>query len=318
MAGKALLREAARTSSTLFVIMIPISVATRLLQQAGAVEWLGRALQPAMGLVDLPGAVGLVWATAMITNIYAAMIVFASLAPSLDLTVAQVTTLCTMILVAHGLPLELRIAQKAGVRLRFMLVLRVVGALVLGWLLSVAYRCGPFLQEHNTTFWCPRPVDQSWLAWGRSMGKTLAYIFAIILALLLLMKVLERLGITRALTRLLEPLLEAMGMSAAAAPVTIVGMTLGISFGGGLIIQEARSGKLSRRDVFSSLALMALCHSLIEDTLLMVVLGAHVSGVFWGRLIFALVVAFVIVKCVSGISDETFTRLFCRKTAEPG
>ena len=144
------------------------------------------------------------------------------------------------------------------------------------------------------------------------MGKTLAYIFAIILALLVLMKVLERLGVTRALTRLLEPLLEALGMSAAAAPITIVGMTLGISFGGGLIIQEAQSGKLSRRDVFSSLALMGLCHSLIEDTLLMVVLGAHVSGILWARLLFALVVAFVLVRCVAGLSEEMFTRLFCR------
>lgn len=309
---KALLLDAVRTSSTLFVIMVPISIVTRLLQQAGVVEWLGGVLQPAMGLVDLPGPLGLVWATAMITNIYAAMIVFASLAPSLDLTVAQVTTLSTMILVAHALPLELRIAQKAGVRVRFMLVLRVVGALVLGWLLSVAYRYGSFLQGRNTTFWCPPALDQSWLAWGRSMGKTLAYIFAIILALLVLMKVLERLGVTRALTRLLEPLLEALGMSAAAAPITIVGMTLGISFGGGLIIQEAQSGKLSRRDVFSSLALMGLCHSLIEDTLLMVVLGAHVSGILWARLLFALVVAFVLVRCVAGLSEEMFTRLFCR------
>jgi hypothetical protein len=316
-AGKALVREAARTSSTLFVIMIPISVATRLLQQAGLVDVLGRLLEPVMGIVGLPGALGLVWATAMVTNIYAAMVVFASLSSGLNLTVAQVTTLCTMILVAHALPLESRISQKAGVRLRFMLVLRIVGALALGWGLSVTYSAGSFLQAPNTTFWCPPATDDSWLAWGSSMGKTMGYIFVIILALLMLMKVLERVGVIRLLTRLLEPVLEALGMSASAAPVTIIGMSLGISFGGGLIIQEARSGKLTRRDVFASLALMGLCHSLIEDTLLMVVLGAHVSGILWARLAFALIVAFVLVRCVAKLSEGRFERLFCRPAAVP-
>ncbi|OPX22238.1 MAG: hypothetical protein B1H04_05335 [Planctomycetales bacterium 4484_123] len=92
-----------------------------------------------MALVGLPGEMGLVWATALATNIYGAMVVFAPVAPGLALTVGQVTVLGTMILVAHGLPVELRIAQKAGPRLPFMLLLRVGGALLLGWLLYLLW-----------------------------------------------------------------------------------------------------------------------------------------------------------------------------------
>ena len=102
--------------------------------------------------------------------------------------------------------------------------------------------------------------------------------FLIILALLILMRVLERLGITALLTRLLRPVLTLLGISERAAPLAIIGMTLGLTYGGGLIIQEARAGHLSRHDVFCALALLGICHSFIEDTLLMVVIGGHLSG----------------------------------------
>ena len=42
---------------------------------------LGEALSPIMRVVGLPGSMGLVWATGMLVNMYAAIVVFASLAP---------------------------------------------------------------------------------------------------------------------------------------------------------------------------------------------------------------------------------------------
>ena len=78
-----------------------------------------------MKFAGLPGSMGVVWATAMFTNLYAAIVVFSSMMVSEHLTVAQVTILTTMMLVAHSLPIELGIARKAGIRLRFMLLFRV-------------------------------------------------------------------------------------------------------------------------------------------------------------------------------------------------
>ena len=134
-----LLVEASRTYWTLVKIMVPVLIGVRLLQQAGVVAWLGRLLGPVMELVGLPGSMGLVWATALVANIYTAIAVYASLAPQTPLTVAQVTVLCGMVLVAHGLLVELRIVQKAGPRIRAMAVLRVAGALLFGWLLHQVY-----------------------------------------------------------------------------------------------------------------------------------------------------------------------------------
>jgi len=307
-----LFRNALRTSLMLFKIIVPISIATRFLQQWGVVDQFGILLGPVMELVGLPGQMGLVWATAMVTNIYGGMVVFATVAPDLDLTVAQVTVLSTMILVAHALPVELRIAQKAGTRFRASVMIRVFGALFLGWLLHLSYQVTGTLQQANQALWNPPAIDPTWSAWLGAEMRNMLIIFLIILTLMAVLEIMKKLGISALMTRLLEPLLKLLGMSRDAAPVTIIGMTLGLSYGGGLIIQEAQSGRLSKRDLFASVTLMGLCHSIFEDTLLMMVLGAHLSGIFWGRLIFSLLAIFLLVRLINKLPEHLVERYLVR------
>ncbi len=306
--------DSLRTCGELFKIIVPISIATRFLQQWGVVDQLGVLIGPVMKLVGLPGEIGLVWATAMVTNLYAGMVVFASLAPGLELSVAQVTVLTSMMLVAHGLPVELRIAQKAGTRFRTQMLIRVGGALLLGGLLNLGYRWSGSLQQQNNALWNPPAVDPTWLGWMQAELRNLLSIMLIIFLLMALLRLLKKIGIIDLLTRLLEPLLVLLGIGRQAAPLTIVGMTLGLSYGGGLIIREAQSGRLSKQDVFCSIALMGLCHSLIEDTLLMMVLGGHVSGVFWGRLFFTLVAVFLFSRLLRVLPQSFFERYLVRPT----
>ena len=307
-----LLSDAVKTSYDLFKIIVPISILTKLLSEAGVIDYLGFALSPVMQLVGLPGSMGLVWATSMLTNLYGGMVVFASLAPEAHLTIAQVTVLTTMMLVAHSLPVELRIVQKAGARFRFMIFLRIVGALTLGWLLHQIYTLRGALQTPNRLLWNPSPQDSSWLAWAQGEVRNFLSIFLIIFVLLFIMKVLKRFGVISLLTKLLDPILSALGMSRAAAPVTIIGLTLGLSYGGGLIIQEVQSGNTLKYDIFSSLALMSLSHSLIEDTLVMMVLGGDLSGILWGRLLFSFLVVFLLGKLLRKIPEKVFDRYFFR------
>lgn len=307
-----LIRDALRTSAELFRIIIPISIVTRLLQQIGVIDQLGVLLGPVMELVGLPGQIGLVWATAMLTNLYGGMVVFASLAPDLGITVAQATILTTMMLVAHGLPVEVRIAQKAGTRFRAMLLLRIGSALLLGWILHQIYRLSGTLQQDNQALWSPPAVDPTWSAWILAELRNMVSIFLIILCLMVMLRILKKIGITDLMTKLLEPVLALLGIGRQAAPITIIGMTLGLSYGGGLIIQEARTGGLSRRDIFSSLALMGLCHGLVEDTLIMMLLGGHLSGIFWGRLVFSLLAIFLLGKLIQRLPASVCDRYLFR------
>jgi len=304
------LRQAVKTSCALFRIIVPIAIGVRLLEMLGAIKLLGSLLAPVMTLVGLPGSMGLVWATTLVTNIYGGMVVFAGVAPGAGLTVAQVTVLATMMLIAHAIPVEASIARQAGTSFRAMAALRIIGALAAGILLNFGYTLTNTLQQPNQALWNPPPRDPSWPGWVLGETRNLVYIFLIILTLLILMRLLEQLGILRGLTRLLRPVLTLLGISDRAAPLAIIGMTLGLTYGGGMIIQEARAGQLSRHDVFCALALLGICHSFIEDTLLMVVIGGHLSGTLAGRTAFALLVTWLVARLLRRLPQAVLDRWF--------
>lgn len=304
------IRQSLRTCFDLFKVIIPVIVVMRLLSRVGVIEWLGAALGPVMQLVGLPGQTGLVWATALLTNLYGAAAVMVSI--DTPLTAAQATVLTTMMLLAHNLPVELRIVQKAGVRLRMMALLRIVGALLAGRTLHHIYRLGGWLEGPGAAVFQPKPPAETWLGWLAGQGVFLLKVTAVITALLLLVRILKAVGVMDLLARLLEPPLRLLGMSRDAAPVTVIGMTLGVAYGGGIIIQEAGSGVLGKRDVFFALALMSLCHSLIEDTILMMLLGGHVTGVLVWRTVFPVAVVFLLVRLLARVPDAAFEKHLCR------
>ena len=55
---------------------------------------------------------------------------------------------------------------------------------------------------------------------------------------------------------------------------------------------------------------MGLFHSFVEDTLLMLLLGGSLWGYLVGRLIFALLVVWLLVRILSILSDKQFQRYF--------
>ena len=89
----------------------------------------------------------------------------------------------------------------------------------------------------------------------------------------------------------------------------VVGLTLGLTFGGGLLIQEARSGKLSPKDILMTIAFLSLCHSLIEDTLLLLLLGADLSAILWTRLAFGLLFIAILGRLFSWLPSRTHLSL---------
>lgn len=304
-----ILRDSVRISLTLFKIMIPVVVAVKILQELGAIAWLARPLAPLMGLVGLPAETGLVWATAMLNNVYSGILVFAALPLPEPLSVAQVTVLSTMILVAHGLPVELRIAQRAGTRLGFQLALRFLGALAFGAVLHAAYASLGALQEPARMLWQPpAQADTSLAAWAMGQVRNFGVIFLIILGLVAFVRLLERMRATEFMNRLLGPVLRLLGIGHTASTITVIGLTMGLAYGGGLIIDQAKSGDLDKRDVFYAVSLMGLCHSLFEDTLLMMLLGAHTSGILWGRLVLSLVAIALLVRLTRRLPDPVFER----------
>ena len=310
---KELLQEIWDVSYTLFKLMIPTIIVVKILESLGFLEYFAMVLGPIMGFVGLPESMGIVWATTILTNIYAGMLIFFYAQQGEAMTVAQVTVICILMLFAHGLPVEARIAQQAGIRLRFTLLLRVGGGLLLAFILNKAYLHLDYLQEVSQLSWQPEPAETGLGAWIKGQIESLIMIQIIIAILLTALKILKIVGIEKLMGYLLSPLLKALGISRQATTITIVGFTLGLSFGGGLLINEARQGHVSKRDIFASMSLLALCHSMIEDTLLMLLLGADFAGVFWARLIFSLFVIAILTRVIDFLPDRIWDKHLTNK-----
>ncbi len=284
------------TSWELIKITVPIMILTRILEELGMIVVISRWLEPLMGLIGLPGELGLVWATAMLTTLYGGMAVFAALASGLELTVAQVTVLCAAMLFAHSLPIELSISKKTGTPVMPIVLLRLGGAVLYCFILSRLCIGFDVWQQPAPTIFAVATEHLNHWQWLLQQCKNIGLIIVVIFCILLFMRILKVLGVLDLLERLLAPVLPHFGMGRDAAPITVVGMILGIGYGGALIIREVAAGKMARGEIYNSMALMALCHGLVEDTLLMFALGGKLGGILWGRIIFSLVVIYILVR----------------------
>jgi hypothetical protein len=294
-----LLRETWLTSWELIRITVPVVIITKILEELHLIGYLSILLKPIMVVLGLPDVLGLAWATAILTNIYGGIAAFSVLAAGLELTGSQVTVFCTLMLIAHSLPVELSISSRAGAKLMPILIIRMAGAMVYGFLLNRFCLYFHLWQEKARIVFTETGGQTDNLnQWILAQLTNLGVIIAIIFCILTGMRILKRIGLIDLLERLLAPVLPWFGMTRRAAPMTVIGMILGISYGGSLIIRESMTGKINREEVFYAMALMGLSHSLVEDTLLMVAIGARFSGVFWGRILFALVVTFFLVKAM--------------------
>lgn len=303
-------RDTVRVSCDLYLVMIPAIVAVKALQEFDLIRYLALPLHPLMDLVGLPAEMGLAWTAALLNGVYAGIIIFLQLAQGTaePLTVAQVTTLAAMMLIAHGLPVEAGIAHRCGARFIGQAVIRVGVALAFG-IAYFALTSAAGLYQGIAAIPLPgETADPSLAAWALGEAQKLLTISAVIFTLLVAMRLLRAAGALNAISRAMEPVMRLIGIGAKASTITMIGMTLGLSYGSGIILKDARSGELPPEDVFFSLSFMGICHSLIEDTVLMLLIGAEINGVLWIRLVACLLFTAVLVRAVQRLPEAAKTR----------
>ena len=301
---------------TLLKIVVPVMIIVRIGIGFGLHIELAKLMAPFMSIVDLPPETSLVLVTTFVAGMYGGATVLAAMLSGLDMTVAQATVLTSIMVVAHALPMEQQIINRARVRLIFATLIRITTALFLGWFLHLIYTSFDLLQAPLVVAWAPdTQIDAPWLIWLQNTAISFFYIFWVILFLIFVLRLFDITGATRLITRALAPFLSIMGISKDATSITMTGVLLGMMFGGGLILREAQSGKLGHKTVFQSLVLMSICHSLIEDTLFALVLGGHISGVLFARLVLVVIVMVLVNKLIRTVPESIFYR-FCYRLPE--
>ncbi len=270
--------------------IIPVTILIQILLYLDLVKYFAIPLEPIMALVGLPAEYGIAWAVAMFVNIYSALIVIMGLLPQLGLpSVAEASTFSVMVLMAHGLLIESKISQTCGVSFWVQFFFRIFAAIISGIILHGIYSLTGFHSQAATML---LEVNQDRSLQGIIINElnNLVRIFFIIWAVLFLHLWLTKFNIISFMEKILSPLLNILGMSQSAASTIIVGFSAGIVYGGGLIIQESKAGKMSKKDLFCAISLMGICHALIEDTFLLMLIG----GSPWVTLVYRFIMSLII------------------------
>ena len=302
---KKLFQEIKDVTIPLYKILIPFVFIIKLLEVTGVVDLIAKAFAPLMGLIGLPSELGIIWVTALIVNIYAALILFVNILPFLDVSVAQITILTVAMLLCHNLLVESAISRSAGVSFLFTSLYRFISAFFACCVLNLIYSKFNYLNEpFVTSFTLELPQPGLWF-WLKDQIFYLFYIFVIVIALVTILEILKAIGIESFLKKILAPPLRFFGISESAMNIIIIGMTIGLQFGGGILIKEVNSAKIDKQSVFLSILMINLVHAIIEDTLLMLAVGGHFSGVIFARIIFGLLISLLMLKIY-----QTFSLFF--------
>ncbi|MDR3205014.1 MAG: hypothetical protein LBV23_09785 [Deltaproteobacteria bacterium] len=295
---KKILRQAFDSWLTITKLTIPALVLVKLLTWLDLIEVISKPFEPLMTVMGLPKELSLFWVTSMLTNIYAGVAVLVHLLPLTGpLDSAAATVAGALVLIAHNLPVESAVCHAAGVSYLRVTIYRIAASFVYATLIHLICRSTGWGAQPASIF-IPVSVEHSpdWLPWLFSSLKTLTAMFFIVLFLLLFMTAIKKIGLLKIFSALLSPLMRFSAISDKALLITVIGMLVGLAYGGGLIIAQTRQNEISKIDVFGSITLLAVCHSILEDTILVSCIGGSLWGLLVGRLAFALALTAILVR----------------------
>ena len=256
----------------------------------GAIPFLAKFLEPLTSFIGIDGSLGLVWMAAILVNIYAGLAAFASLQAIFDYSVAETTILGLIILIAHSLPIEVAIAKKSRISWIFNLSFRFINAIVAGKILNLIFTKYELFNEPNqSVLQVPNELVSNF-EWATLQIQNFFIIFLIIFFIISTINVLKAIGVWSLIINIMKIPLSYLGMSEKVANIILIGLTLGISFGGGFLIEESKKNNISKKDILLSLSFLSLCHSIIEDTILILLLGSHISGILFFRFIYTVII----------------------------
>ena len=286
-------------------IVLPVMVLVRIGEEFGLSQSLGVLLGPVMDIAGLPAETGVVWAIALLTGLYGGIGAYITLLPELSMTFAQHSILCAMMLFAHAIPVEQAIVRRAGAGFAVTSILRIGAALTYGAIVYwICARTGALSAPLDLSWLAGADASQGWISWTTATLKTLVSILGIIIGLHFMLDVLDRIGATQWMTNTLEPVLRVIGIDTRLAPMTMIGMLLGLTFGGGLIIQSTKETRYTPKARFLALSCLCLLHSVIEDTILMIAIGADIWVVLVGRAAFSLAIVAVMAWTLNHLPES--------------
>lgn len=284
------LKKSAQTSIWLLKLILPISLAFRLLDYTGLLSYVADFLNPVFTHLGLPGSTAIVFISSIFLPLYAPL----ALITSMTLTLRELTILALMCQVVHNLPVESAIQAKTGTSFGAMFSVRIFTSLIIGFvlnlLLPMEMGMPSFLQ---TSIESMNSLSDVFMAWGITSLRITILILAVVAILMITYRLLEEYNLVNKLSKSIEPFLKIFGLPKSTAFLWLIGNIVGLAYGGALMIDQMNEGKVSKAEGSLLNYHLAISHSIIEDNLLFVALGVSIWWILVTRLIAAWIVVWL-------------------------
>lgn len=288
---KSALPKAGKTCFWLLKIILPISLLVRLLQYSGILAKVSDVLQPAFSLIGLPGETAIVFITSVFTPLYAPI----ALITSMSLGVREATILALMCLVSHNMIVECSVQAKTGSSWIGMFVLRLTMSFVFAFTLNLvlpAVMPGSIMGETQDAAVCAS-LYEVLVLWLKSSLSVIITILLVVTLLMILHYILDEFKLMRRLSALFAPLMKVFGLSRNSSFLWLVGNLVGLAYGSAIICEQLEEGKLSYQESNMLNYHLAVCHSLLEDSIIFASMGIPVFWLMIPRLFYAILLVWL-------------------------
>ncbi|MDR1356356.1 MAG: nucleoside recognition domain-containing protein [Tannerellaceae bacterium] len=285
------LPKSAATCLWLLKIILPVSLGVELLRYFGLLAYVAEWFGPLFALIGLPGETAIVFITSVFCPLYAPI----ALISTMSLGGREATILALMCLVSHSLIIESSVQAKTGSGFWEMTVLRLVMSFVIALTLN-------FVMPHEG--WSVvgsaaglAGADESFggvlLDWLGGSLRIVGTILVIVTLLMILHYVLDEFRLMTGISALFAPLMKVMGLPRETAFLWFVGNIVGLAYGGAIMVEQVREGKLTPAAGNLLNYHLAVNHSMLEDTLIFVAIGIPALWILLTRLAFAAAVVWL-------------------------
>jgi len=282
-----------KTTWTLSKIIFPITLLVVILQYTPILPWIIDIISPFMGLLGLRGeaAIPLVLGNAL--NLYAGIAGILSL----ELTVKEVFILATMLSFSHNIFIETGVALRVGVKLWVVLVVRFGLAILSAMIINLVWQGGGEIAKYGAIASTQKIPD----GWGEIilLGLQKAtfgvlQLALIVIPLMIIIQVLKERNYLQKFSEKIAPFTKVIGIQPNASLTLVAGLTIGLAYGAGVMIQAVQEDGVSKKDATLAFIFLVACHAIVEDTLIFLPLGVPILPLFLVRLVTAFVLTIIV------------------------
>ena len=312
------------TCMSLFKILVPFTLILKIITELNILFYFTKPLSFMMHWFNIPDIYLLVWLSTIVNTTYAAIPLLLEYMDTYPITLMQVNIIAMLSLMFHSVFIEYFVLKKLQVNAFLITILRFLLGLISAFIIYFVYTQLNWGQELakpkilfladdgyllNKTF-MSMLIENTlslnfhlWLydffLWMLLQLKMLITIVTIVFSIFMLVFLMEKYNVFFFINTLFRPFFRLIGLIEKNYKCTVVCSFCGLLYGWGILKFEFDHNIFyKRKQLFISLLFIAICHSLIEDSLIFVIFGAGMLLLVVGRFLLSICFIFIFVRLI--------------------